>query len=236
MPTVAELLDEVALHLGRNREYYPAAEVCRSGLNPALRLLCLLDPTLATERTVVVLPAQSLTLDLRTVAPRAHQVRRVLLGAAGAAVVSRSAAHFAPLAPTTREALARRDPAWLRRTGIPDRWFPLGRHLVAAWPRPVTDHSLTLVCAVVPPPVTADTLTDLSSTPALDSTQHELVARVAAAILLLKDGAGEADRGLQMLMTLFGKEAFTMAAKRLRNLQQQGTQLQPQLVTPAGAA
>lgn len=214
MSTMAELAEQVYLHL-ENRALYPLSEVYANGLSPSMRLLCLLDKSLLTQRVAVTLPAYSLVIDLRAVMPRTHQVLRVVLGDATTEVQARTGSHFTPLVPTTRERLALLHPAWLKTVRVPSKWFMLGRHLLCCWPRPMTDMVVTLISAVVP---TAASVNAQSVAPDIDVAQHPLVADIAAGLLMVKEGAGEAERAVQMLSTIAGKEPFTAAAKRLREM------------------
>lgn len=216
MPSMAELAEQIYTHLDNNRPLYPLAEVYANGISPALRLLCILDKSLLTQRVSVTLPAYSFVIDLRTVMPRAHQVLRVVLGDATTEVQTRTVSHFTPLVPTTRERLALLHPAWLKTVRVPSKWFMLGRNLLAIWPRPMTDMVVTLISAVVP---TAASVNDQDVAPDIDVAQHPLVADIAAALLMCKEGAGESERAVQMLSTIVGKEPFTAAAKRLREMQ-----------------
>jgi hypothetical protein len=197
-----------------NRALYPTEEALLNGVNPAMRLLCLMDHMLHTERVAVSLAARRLTVDLRQVAARSHRVLRVLLGDATADTPALTLGQFAPLLPITRERLACLYPDWLRTVGVPSRWFLLGRHFVCVWPRPMAPVTLTLVCATVPP---AAALATLASSPALDESQHAVIADLATPLLLYKEGAGEADRAVQQLRMRLGAEPFTEAAKRLRS-------------------
>ena len=217
MSSFAALAEQIYTHL-ENRALYPLPEIYANGLSPAMRLLTLLDKSLLTQRTAVTLPAFSLTIDLRSVAPRTHQVLRVVLGDATTEVQTRTASHFTPLVPTTRERLALLHPGWLKIVRVPSKWFLLGRHLLAIWPRPMTDLVVTIIAAAVPVAASVDAQ---ALSPEIDPAQHALLAGVAACLLMVKEGAGEAERAVQRLGELVGKEAFSAAAKRLRDMQRQ---------------
>jgi hypothetical protein len=198
MQTYTDLAEAIWTQL-ENRPLYPLEELLANGLNPAMALLTLLRPTLLTRRVPAVLPAYSLTLDLRVVDARAHRVLRVLLGEHGGDIPQPTAGQFRPLLATTREALARLTPTWLHTLGVPRRWFPLGAHLLAVWPRPVVDVPLTLISAVIPPRATVDTQGMRTH---LDAATDDELVDLAVAMLRIKEGSVETQQGLQKLVGL----------------------------------
>ena len=212
---VAALAQRVYERLGREDVLYPQAEVLANGLTPAQNLLCLLEPTSYIERYVATLNIHAAILDLRSVAPRAHTILRCVLGEIPADVASFTQGEYHPIHPTTRAQLAwRRN--WWQHTGTPDRYWRLGRHMIGFYRRPIVAVSVTLVTGSIPPALTVD---DLDDEPRLDPIQHPLMADVAAQLLLIKEGAGEAERAMTMLGQLLGVEDLTAVAKVLRRLQ-----------------
>jgi hypothetical protein len=200
MATFAALAEAIWTQL-ENVPMFPLAEVYANGLNPAMTLLALLHPSWCLRRTVTTLPAYSLTLDLRQLAPRTHQVVRVLLGRAPGDVSSPTAGQYDPLRPTTHAALAKLTPHWLRATGVPRRWFLLGAHLLAVHPRPVVDMDMTIITAVIP---TRATLDNQTRSPDFDAAHDDELIDVAVALLRLKEGSVETLQALTQLPTRLG--------------------------------
>lgn len=75
------LVDRTYQHLGiGQRVFWTEPEVVDNGLNPAQRLLCLLRPDLVTLRTLVGQGIDASVIDLRTHAPKAWRMQRIVLG------------------------------------------------------------------------------------------------------------------------------------------------------------
>jgi hypothetical protein len=200
MATFAELAEAIWTQL-ENVPMFPLAEVYANGLNPAMTLLALLHPSWCLRRTVATLPAYSLTLDLRQLAPRTHRPLRVLLGRHPGDLPLSTTGQYDPVRPTTRDALAKLRPHWLRATGVPRRWFLLGANLLAFYPRPVVDMEMTVVCAVIP---TRATLDNQTLTPDFDAAHDDELIDVAVALLRLKEGSVETLQALKQLPAVLG--------------------------------
>jgi hypothetical protein len=200
MATFAALAEAVWTQL-ENRPMFPLAEVYANGLNPAMTLLALLHPSWCIARTVATLPAYSLTLDLRQMAPRTHRPLRVLLGRYPGDQALLTSGQYTPLHPTTHAALARLAPTWLRATGVPRKWFLLGAHLLAVYPRPVVDTEVTLVNAVIP---TRATLNNQPLAADFDAIHEDELVDVAVTLLRLKEGSVETLQALQKLPDVLG--------------------------------
>ena len=196
MATYNDLAEAVWTQV-ENRPLYPLAEILANGINPAMTLLTLLRPALLTQRIIATVPAYTLTLDLRQLAPRTHRVLRVLLGTQPGDVPERTHGQFTPLHSATRANVARITPGWLRTVDLPKKWFMLGAHLVALSPRPMVDIPITIISAVTPPritPATADLPTHL------DGVLNDEVVDIAVALLRLKEGKVETEQSLQKLV------------------------------------
>lgn len=200
MASFADLAEAIWTQL-ENRSLYPLPELFANGLNPAMRLMTLMQPGLLTQRIAATMPAYALVLDLREVAPRTHRVLRVLLGTAGADIPQVTSSHFVPLHWTTREALTRLYPAWLRTIAMPQKALLLGPHLLALWPRPPVDVGVTLTCAMVPTPAT---LMNQADRPDLDASVDDRLVDIATALLRMKEGQGDTEPALQQLSALLG--------------------------------
>jgi len=200
MATFAALAEAIWTQV-ENRPMFPLAEIYANGLNPAMTLLALLHPAWCMQRTVATLPALSLTLDLRQLAPRTHQVLRVLLGRYPGDGAAMTSGQYNPLRPTTQAALAKLTPAWLRATGVPKRWFLLGAYLLAVSPRPIVDMDMTIISAVIPQRATLDTQT---LSPGFDAVHDDELVDVAVALLRLKEGSVETLQALQQLPKRLG--------------------------------
>ena len=213
--TTGELCERIWQQL-ENRAAYPVEEVCTLGIDAAVTLLCLLTPQLYTQEITTTLTAELLVLDLRQVAPRALAVRRVLVGQSQTDRPTDTAGTWTLLHHTTREQLSRLDPAWWTRRGVPRKWHALGTQQLAVTPRPVVDVLATLTCAALPPASDPAVLTDELG---LDAVQHPMVVDTAAALLRIKQGAGEAERGLQHLQAVMQGTQMEHAIRRLRAMQ-----------------
>lgn len=203
MATFAALAEVIWTQL-ENRPLYPLAELFANGLNPAMNLLALKNPTLLTTRIETTLSASSLFLDLRTIAPRCQAVTRVLLGRADGNQIATSLGQFLPLQRTTRQSLAALHPHWLRAVGTPRTYFMLGSTLLACWPRPAADVNLTVWCAMMP---RAATLTTQTVSPELDESVHDQIADLATALLRIKEGRGDTEKAVDQIAALLGLDA-----------------------------
>ena len=221
--TTGELCERIWQQL-ENRAAYPVEEVCTLGINAAVTWLCLLMPHLYTQEITTTLTADLLVLDLREVAPRATAVRRVLVAQSQTDRPTDTAGTWALLHHTTREQLGRLDPAWWTRRGMPRKWSALGTQQLAVTPRPIVDVLATLTCSALP---TASDPNLLTAELALDAVEHPLVVDTAAALLRIKQGAGEAERGLQHLQTIMQGMSMDQAIRRLRTMQRDAAALQP---------
>jgi len=220
--TTAELCEQIWQQL-ENRAAYPVDEVCSLGINAALTLLCLLPPHRYIQEITTTCPAEGLTLDLRQIAPRTITVRRVLVAQSQTDRPTDTAGTWQLLHYTTRAHLSRRDPAWWTRRGLPRNWFALGTQQIALTPRPVVDALVTLTCTALPPASDPNLLT---SELALDTLNHPLVVDIAAALLRIKQGAGEAERGLQSLQAIMQDTQIEQALQRLQAMQRNAAALQ----------
>ncbi len=219
MTTTAQMLEQVSQQL-ENRSAYTPDEQCRTGLNPAFALVCLLSPMVLTQHSVITITARTMLLDLQVSFPRCIAVQRVFLGQNVTDRPGETAGHFVPLRRTTREQLARRDPQWLTRQAEPRYWYLLGRQQLGWYPRPLVDMTITVSGYALPVEVRA---TELDAAVGLDAIQHPLVVDLAQQLLMVKQGAGEAERGFQQLQALLQTTALDEPLRRLRRLQQQAT-------------
>lgn len=221
--TTGDLCEQIWEQL-ENRAAYPVEEVCALGINAALVLLCLQLPRLYTQEITTTLTAELLALDLRAVAPRTIAVRRIVIGQSQSDRPVEATGTWALLHHTTREQLSRLDSRWWTRRGMPRKWYALGTQQLVVTPRPVVDVLATLTCAALP---IASDPNALTAELALDAVQHSMVVDTAAALLRIKQGAGEAERGLQHLQTILQGTQMEQALRRLRAMQRDATALQP---------
>ena len=212
---LGDLLTRVWERLGRNTVLYPPAEIIDSGLNPAQTLLVLLDHTVLTKRVAVPLIAEEAFIDLRQVAPRLLQLKRVVLGNVVTEDPSRSLGQVHDLTATTLETLRWKSQAWWRTVGVPKQWYRHGRYWVVVYPRAVSALTLTLVYTASP---ALFSLNDQNAVSELPVALHPLIADVGAALLLVKEGQIEGQRAMQRLGEALGHEDFLPAQKALSRL------------------
>lgn len=202
--TGQDLLAQTVQQLGRTTMTWSVPEIVTNGINPAQRLLTLLDPSLLTRRAVVSVLTNDAFIDLRQVAPRCIAIRRIVLGTVATEVPARSLGSVRQLEPTTRESLAWRE-GWWRLPGVPTHWYPHGRMAIGLWRRAAMPLTLTLIYAALPTPFDPALLGAVSDLPVI---WHPVVSNLAAAMLLIKEGQVEAQRGFQQLGATLQAEAF----------------------------
>ena len=213
---LSDLLTRVWERLGRNTVLYPETEIIDSGLNPAQTLLVLLNHTVLTKRVTALLIAEEAFIDLRQVAPRLLHLNRVVLGNVVTDDPSRSLGRVSDLKATTREHLRWKSPAWWRTVGVPKQWYPHGRYWIAVYPRAVAALTLTLVYTALPTPFS---ITEPQAVSDLPVALHPVIADIAAALLLCKEGQIETQRAIQHLAGHLGQGALQPAQKALGRLQ-----------------
>jgi hypothetical protein len=214
--TVNEILQRIGEKLG-TFEFYTQAEMIANGLNPAQRLLCLLTPEALTQRTTITLAANEIFVDLRQSAINSWQIRRVILGTITGEDATRSNGEFRDILPASLGWMSgRRD--WFTKTGAVQRYARHGRFWLVFYRRPVQSETLTLIYRAVP---TAFTTASLASTPDVQSSYHPLLADIATALLLIKEGVTESDKAVRMLSEIFGTEHFEPLRKALDRMQRQ---------------
>jgi len=209
----AELITRVQTKLGANTRLYPDEEVVESGLNPALRLLCVFRPDALITRVTVALVAEQLTVDLRQVMPRAWHIRRVMLGTITGDDITRVAAtgEFRDLRPVSLHQLFYRR-RWLAEVGTPQYYFLWGAFLLGVYRRPVTATTLTIEARAVPLPLTVATPT---AVPEIQEVYHPLLSDVAEALLLMKEGVIEIEKAGAVLSTALNDTAFRTLLPRI---------------------
>ena len=203
--TGADLLQRIWDHLGGNTTFYVEEEVIVNGINPAMRLLCLLKPELLSQRVLVTISAEQSFVDMRESAPRHWILRRVVLGDITGATATKSAyGEFVDLPYMSLDQLSAHTD-WFRRRGPIQGYYRHGRFHLGVYKRPEADRSITLIFRAVPTAFTTDTM---GNSPAFADVWHPLVGDVAAALLLLKEGNVQIEKARGMLTQAFGKELF----------------------------
>ena len=204
--TGSDLLQRIWDHLGGNTTFYVEEEVIVNGINPAMRLLCLLKPELLTQRVAVTVSAEQSFVDMRESAPRHWILQRVVLGTMTGDTPTKTAyGEFAGLPYMSLGHLnARSD--WFKQRGPIQGYYRHGRFHLGVYKRPEAERVITLVFRAVP--TAFDTNTMSSSSPAFADVWHPLVGDVAAALLLLKEGNVQIEKARGMLTQAFGKELF----------------------------
>src|SRR3990167_1320978 len=215
--TGSDLLQSIWLKLGENTTCYPEAEVIVNGINPAMRLLCLMKPDLLNQRVALTLVAETSLIDLREHAPRSWILRRVMLGTiTGDAATKTDYGEFKPLLRTSVKKIAwQRD--WFSKRGTPSSYYQHGRDWVGIYKRPTADRALTLIFRAIPTAFTTNTMSD---SPAFAEVWHPLIADIATGLLLIKEGETQTAKARQMLSTALGRELFGQRIHRPESAQQ----------------
>jgi hypothetical protein len=191
-----ELLEHMQQCLGSEgaRTYYPPG-LCVRFLSSAQSLLILLPQYGLQARVALTIPAQGCFVDLRSVMPRVLKLQRVILGNVVTQEASRAYGQTRRLYPVSPEALmARRH--WIASLGVPRWYWVHGTTILGVYPRPTMETVVTAIHTVMPAPFTLDTL---SQECALQPSNHSMVSAMAAGLLLLREGAVEGQKGMQML-------------------------------------
>ncbi len=214
---LGEALERISQQL-ENRAVYTAAEQCTTGVAPALLLLALTMPSYRTVTQVLTWPALTPLVNYADSFPRLVALRRVVVGQRWA---DRPVGVFGVediLRRSTRQHLARRDPLWMTRTGTPRDWIRFGSQQMGLAPRPLSDTTVSLTGTALPATPDPNALNiELDCDPLM----QPLVVDLATHFLLLKQGAGEAERGFQRLQQLLQTTALEGPLRQLRRMQAQ---------------
>lgn len=215
---LADIINAIWLKLDENHAYYPEEEVITNGINPAMRLLTLLHPTLNTQRVLVSVGPGNPFVDLRVAAPRCITLTRVVVGDATAAVPAISGTDYRVLWPATLDAVVwQRD--WFQRQGVPNRYWQWGHHWIGVYPRPFVDVDITLIFNALPLPFTInDVTTQPSPEPEMTASWHSAIIDVGFALLLVKQGAVETEKAAAILSDTLGKEPLAALRGAVRQL------------------
>lgn len=207
-----DLVQRIWARLGANPTFYPQNEVMRSGINPAMRLLCLLKPEALVQRVTTTVLAEQLFIDLREVSSRCARLDRVVLGDVTTDAPTRTPyGELHDLLPTSLDKIAwQRE--WFKQRGTPHYYYLHGRHWLAVYKRPQADRTLTLVYRAIPTAFTANTM---SNTPELAEAWHPVIADVGTALLLLKEGSTQVEKALGTLRVIFGADILGGVAQEL---------------------
>jgi len=217
--TVNELIQRIREKLG-TVQFYTEAEVIANGINPAQRLLCLLRPDALSQRTTVTLSTNEVFVDLRQASIATWQIRRVVLATTTGENASRSNGDFRDILPVSLNWLmGRRD--WFTQKGAVTRYARQGRFWLVFYKRPVQSETITLIYRSVP---TAFDMTDLASEPDIQSSYQPLLADIATALLLMKEGAAETEKSVRILSEIFAVEHFDPLRKAIDRLKRQAAQ------------
>lgn len=218
MATVNELIDQTWEILGENSTLYPQDEVILNGINPAQRLLCLMRPDLLTQRVAVSVIQNQMFIDLRQEAPRAWQITRVVVGDVTGDAPVRSNGELYDLTPASLKQLMRRR-NWWQHLGRMANYWRHGRYWLGIYRRPLTAYTLTLVSRAMP---TAFRRDQFDGVPDVATAWHATIAKVAAPLLLIKEGSAEIQKAMQMLMEVFGEEPLRPMQRALERTRRQG--------------
>jgi hypothetical protein len=217
--TLTELIQRVSLKLDENTAYYPRSDIVLSGINPAMRLLAMMRAPLP-RRVAATLGAERVTIDLREDAPRCWKLRRVVLGDITSEDPSVSGIAYRSLDYASLAGIAWQR-TWFLKEGTPTHYWRFGGHWLGIYKRPVVATTITLIFDALPLPYTVDDITNNGSLePELGDIWHSVIADVAFALLIIREGVGETEKAQSILSQTFGAEKM----KGLRRVlyQQQG--------------
>ena len=202
--TLSDLQNLVALKLGEQSLFYPPEEITRSGLNPAQRLLCLTYPLILQQRVTVTVDPDLPFIDVRQVTGtdgvilgnRIRFVRRVVMGnvRADAPVHNAVTDELFELRETTVAALSRRANDWMSHRGIIRHYWKWGTYWIGLYKRPVTATTITVIYDAVPAQLVFDT-----DEPQVQAVYHNVIAEIAAGLLLVKEGNPQGEQGLKRI-------------------------------------
>ena len=212
-------INSVSQKLDENTPYYPSSSIVLDGINPAMRLIAMRKVHL-TRRTTQVISAESVTVDLRQAAPRLWRLKRVVLGTITGDDPSISGTEYRRINPASLESIAwQRD--WFLHRGAVTQYWHYGQHWIGMYKRPIAATTITLIFDAMPLAFTIEDITGPSqSSPELPEVYHPMIADIAYALLIVKEGAVESTRAEQVLQLVFGQELTKGLRRALRSLQQ----------------
>jgi hypothetical protein len=206
---LASIRQLVSIRLGEQTAFYVPAEIDRSGINPAQRLLCLTYPALLRQRATLTVTADNPFIDLRTlqnasgitIGNRLRTVRRVVLGNVMADAPVRNAAtdELTDLQPTTVRGRTNRSRAWLRDRGQPKYYYLHGGVWLGLYKRPVAATTVTVIFDATPNPLVND-----ADIPQVQEVYHRVIADIAFGLLLVKEGIPQGAQGLRVITEALG--------------------------------
>ena len=213
--TGSDLLQSIWLKLGGNATFYPETEVIVNGINPAMRLIAMLKPESLTQRVALTLVAETSLIDLREHAPRAWMLRRVMLGTVTGDTPTKT--DYGELRALVRTSVAKLswERNWFSKRGTPTDYYQHGREWMGVYKRPTADRTLTLIYRAIP---TAFTTGTMDASPVFADVWHPLIADVATALLLIKEGETQIQKAQGILSLAFGRELFGAARQRAGTL------------------
>jgi hypothetical protein len=207
--TLSDIRELVLLKLGDQSRFYGAAEIDRSGVNPAQRLLCLYYPALLRQRATLTVNADVPFIDARTlqdaggntIGNRLRTIRRVVLGNVMADAPVRNAAtdELKELRPITVPALISRTRDWLKDKGRVDYYWTYGPYWLGLYKRPLGETTVTVVFDAAPAPLLQD-----SDVPQVQEAYHRVIADIAAGILMTKEGEPQGTLGVNKVQAALG--------------------------------
>lgn len=227
---LTELINRVWQKNDENDLYFPQDIVILNGINPAMRLITYAKPHLLIRRVLFTTNANFSILNLRAIQPRYWRMLRVVVGDATGDVATPSGSDAFPLLPATLAAIRWRR-GWYTQTGTPRHYWIWGEHYFGLWPRPDRETTLTLIFSAIPLPFTLnDIFVNPSPEPELPAIWHLLIADVAFALLLVREGVGEVDKAQAILQNLLTSEQTA----GLRRIVRQAQIAAPQTGAPVG--
>ena len=224
--TTAELIERVLDQLNRNVIFYPQAEIVTNGINPALRLLCLLKPTLLTKRAVVSLQPEEVFLDLRVLAPRSFRIQRVAIGDISNDIPVASQGRSGDLRRTSLAALRGQRDWFSKKKAFPETYYTHGLLWLGLHPRFTQALTVSLVFSALPQPLAVEQPTGEPETP---RQWDSVLSDIATCILEAKEGSGEVEKAMERLSKILGDEPFKQLLKILKaeRLKQQYAGMRP---------
>lgn len=199
-----------------SRVYYTDAIVLRH-VNYAISLISMLQPYRLYARTSTTISALGCFLDMRVVAPRYLSIRRIVLGNVATQQETLAYGQTRRLHRISLDALAARR-QWIASLGVPRLYCLHGKTLLAVYPRPTADTTITIMTRTMPTPYTIGTLVqECELQPAI----HSIIPDVVTGLALLREGTTEGQKGVQMLAQVLPGPLIQGLGKAIGGLKQE---------------
>lgn len=216
---VSQLVSKTYAKMENNTTFWTREEVILNGLNPAQRLLMLYKPELIVTKTTISLSEDQCFYDLRTSGTNLLvRLQRVIVGDATTDPVTPSQGRFYRLRTATINGLRTKGDWLKKRAPYPTHYARYGMFWLVIYPRQSLSHTLTLIANAIPAALGTG-LESGNTEVDIPESWNNLLPEIAAALLLLKEGAGESSESIRMLSSILSKEDIEGITKKLASTQ-----------------